>query len=197
MKQSLKFIILMILNTFISCREKDACDKGEPYTNNIREKTRNNVPYKDFAELTFIDSASQDTHVFIGTGWKTKYWYYNDYSNECQNGSNNEKYYQNFLSSTYPNLISFSIEYPHPCCEYIIVSTGKSIFYLAAGNLSYPYSHDSLIIRNYLYYNVDYFKNQYQPQWDTKYGCYFNKTHGVLKIELPDGPLELYKFKNP
>jgi hypothetical protein len=187
----------MILSTFISCREKDPCDKGEPYTNNIPEETRNKIPYKDFAELTFIDSATQDTHVFIGTGWKTKYWYYNDYSKECQNGSNNEKYYQNFLSSTYPNLISFSIEFTSPCCEYIIVSSGKSIFYLAAGNLSYPYSHDSLIIRNYLYYNVDYFKNQYQPQWNTKYGCYFNKTHGVLKIELPDGPLELYSFKNP
>jgi hypothetical protein len=193
----IKILSLLWVVVFISCSEKDPCDIGEPYTKNISEKTRSKVPYKDFAKLIFIDSATQDTHLFVGTGWKTKYWYYNDYSKECQNGSNNEKYYQNFLSTTYPNLISFSIEYTNPCCEYIVVSSGKSIFYLEAAGLSFPFSHDSLIIRNFLYYEVDYFKNQYQPQWDTKYGCYFNKTHGVLKIELPDGTLELFSFKNP
>jgi len=197
MNQIFKIMILFSLSTYISCREKEPCDKGEPYTNNIPEETRNKVPYKDFAELTFIDSATQDTHVFIGTGWKTKYWYYNDYSNECQNGSNNEKYYQNFLSSTYPNPISFSVEYTNPCCEYIIVSIGKSIFFLAPSRLRPPYTFESVFIGNVEYENVEYFKNHYQPQFNSKFGCFINISHGVLKIELPEGPLELINFKNP
>lgn len=188
-------IVLMLLSN--SCIKKDPCKNEGPFTNYIPEGSRQMIPYQNFAELTFIDSATQDTHVFVGKGWNSTYWFYSDYSKDCPVGFNNEKYYQNFYSATYPNPIAFSFEYTNPCCEYIVVSVGKSLFYLAPIRLRAPYSYDSIIVANKLYRNIEYFKNQYQPQWDTKYGCYFNKTHGVLKIELPDGTLELFDFKNP
>lgn len=130
MKSIIKLGFIFLFTMFFSCKQKDPCDKGETSTNNIPEKTRLKVPYQNFAELTFIDSTTQDTHVFVGKGWNATYWYYNDYSNECQNGSNNEKYFQNFYSLSYPNPISISIEYTNPCCEYIVVSIEKSIFYI-------------------------------------------------------------------
>ncbi len=153
------------------------------------------VPYKNYAELTFINSISKDTDVFTGQGWDSTFLFVPG-SEECRRGTFFEQRIQNFSSPTHPQSINFGITFPDHSSEYLTLDMLANKYYLWSGNIVKPYEFDSLLIQNKVYYDVKYFKNQYQTRFESKYGCYYNTTFGILKIELPEGDLELIKLKN-
>ncbi len=187
------FVLIFIINvTFYSCKPKPCTPEPDVY-DFITPEYLTKIPYKNFAELTFINVITKDTHVFYGQGWDSSYSYQRDYSYECRGGIYYETKTQLFTSPTYNYPLYFGLEAGG---EYLQVDLLKYKFYLWAGNIRKPYSFDSLFIQNKLYFDVKYFKNQKEPQWNTQYGCYYNTTYGILKIELPEGNLELVKLKN-
>ena len=54
-------------------------------------------------------------------------------------------------------------------------------------DISKPYQYDSLVIQQKIYYNIRYFKNEYKPEYNTAYGCYYTAKDGIIKMETSDG----------
>lgn len=201
-KHIITIFCLFVLGTSLqSCHKKEPClTDGVPSVMNIMDELKAKVPYKDFAELTFVDSISGDTHVFKGQGWESSYWWYRNWEITCDDGTNCQRIVQKFGSTTYPLSIQFGMvtTLPSNTAQYVNVNLTKYEYYLWYGYMKDGNAQkvDSLWIQNKWYYNVNYFKNNYNSQWETPYGCYYNSTFGLLKIQTEEGTLELLKMKN-
>jgi hypothetical protein len=200
-KLSTKLASLAIIGfLFISCAKEDPCVKsGIPSNIDITDEVKAKMPYKDFATLTFVDSLSGDTHVFQGKGWVNKYWFYINSEKPCTDGFNCQMLRQPFISNTFPLPIQIGMVTTDPSIvgQYIEVYMIDYEYYSWYGNIknSSPIK-DSLLIQGNFYYNVSFFDNQYDPQYKTKYGCLYNSSHGLLKVQTPNNTLELVKMEN-
>lgn len=197
----LNSILLFSLLVFFACMTKEPCDAdGIPGVVDIQQEIIDKVPYKDFAELTFVDSLTGDTHIFYGQGWNMSYWFYKDWSVECNDGVNCQKIQQAFLCSTFPYPIHFGMVtiLPGAPGQYIEVNMLKYKYYMWYGNMKKVQPKlDSTQIQNLWYYNVNSFDNQHQPQWNTGYRCFYNASYGLIKVQTPGSTLELASMKNP
>lgn len=193
--KKLYFILCLIL--FSQCGKNVPCKVQPDLYIFFPEETLSKVPYKNNTELTFINTLTNDTHTFYGQSWDSSNWYYRDYSKECQGGYFMEDRRQRFISPTYKYPINFGIIYTSRSqgSEYFVVDLTAFSYYLWVGNIHEPYTFDSLLIQNKWYLDIKYFKDQYLPGRNTKYGCFYNTSQGIIKIELPEGNLELLKIK--
>ncbi|MBP7511763.1 MAG: hypothetical protein KA981_07520 [Bacteroidia bacterium] len=193
------FFILICL--FLGCVKEPPCtNDGKPNVSNVKEEDRAKIPYHSFAELTFIDSVTLDTHVFYGQGWKQNYWHYfnQDQNPHCYYGTNCELYKQTFTSSSYPDKLEIGIDLIRPGHPYLIISLNYRSYKTSPVNIGFPYTYDSLIINNRIYRNVNEINNNFQnSNAIKKYLTFFNVSHGILKIQLNETTLELISYKNP
>lgn len=192
--------ILLIGILFISCVKEDPCVKsGIPSNIDITDEVKAKMPYKDFATLTFVDSLSGDTHVFHGKGWVNKYWFYINNELPCTDGVNCQMLRQPFISNTFPLPLQVGMVTTDPSIvgQYIEIYMRDYEYFLRPKNLkSVQNFQDSVLIQNKYYYNAIFFDNNYQPQYKTKYGCLYNLSHGLLKVQTPYNTLELIKMEN-
>lgn len=197
----LKSSLFVIAVLFMACVKEPPCtNDGKPTVSNVKEEDRAKIPYHSFAELTFIDSVTLDTHVFYGQGWKQNYWHYfnQDQNPHCYYGTNCELYRQTFTSSSYPDKLEIGIDLVRPGHADLFVSISYGRFTIAPISIGFPYSYDSLIIRNSAHKNVDLLFNNFQSEnANKKYFIFYNVTDGILKIQLKEITLELISYKNP
>lgn len=194
-------LIFTIVVLCLSCVKEPPCtNDGKPNVSNVKEEDRLKIPYHSFAELTFIDSITLDTHVFYGQGWKQNYWHYfnQDQNPHCYYGTNCEVYRQTFTSLTYPDAIIFGIDLVRPGNAEMFLSLSYGRFTIAPISIGFPYNYDSLVIRNSTHKNVDLLFNNFQSEnANKKYFIFYNVTDGILKIQLKEITLELVSYKNP
>jgi hypothetical protein len=188
--------ITFIAFIFISCSKDKPCN-NEVETLNISDEDRYKVPYKDSTKLTFISLNTNDTHTFVGQGWKMDYGYYSESGAAgCPKQYNFQRKYIQFVSTTFTYPITISLLYYYPLGDYMEVKFNRTTFVARPISLSKPYTYDSLIIQNKIFFDIKYFKNQYKPENNTKYGCYYNITEGIVKVETYDDDVwELLKIE--
>ena len=161
--------------------------------------TQNNsnalIPYSKNSILTFYNTSTKDTLNFYCQKIDTSFWYYRDYSASCEGGSFLQQRGFFFNSPNFNNPLSVSIVLTHPLSDYLEVILGQNMYYIRPVNVGYkPYDFDSLLIQNNWYYDVQYFKNEYKTQTGNNFGCFYNRTFGVLKLETTDGIMELVRI---
>lgn len=183
MKKQTIYIYLICFLSVLSCSKDKGCIHNT--TNfEIPESDRKIViPYKTgFEEIFFIRAKSKDTFMFKGQGWKT------DFTElktelECYQINNLQRWYNVYKDSIDAESIIIQFLHFYPGAPYLQIDYNNNT-YIAAPT---PYSQDSLTIQNQTYYNVQSFCNDYQPERNTGYKCFYNRKNGILKMETNDG----------
>lgn len=190
--------LLIAISTlvFISCSKDKPCNNAVE-TLNISDADRSKVPYKDSTKLTFVSLNTQDTHTFVGQGWKMDYGYYSESGAAgCPKQYNFQRKYIQFVSTTFTYPITLSLLYYYPLEDYMEVKFNRTTFIAGPIAIGPPYDFDSIQTQSKKYYNVEYFKNEYRPENNTKNGCYYNISEGIVKVETSDNDVwELLKIE--
>ena len=197
LQNTLYLSITFIAFIFISCSKDKPCN-NEVETLNISDDDRSKVPYKDTTKLTFISLNNKDTHTFVGQGWKMDYGYYSESgASGCPKQYNFQRKYIQFVSNTFNYPIILSLLYYYPLGDYMEVKFNRTTFIAIPTRFREPlYTYDTLIVQNITYNKIRYFKNEYKPENNTKNGCYFNITEGIVKAETSDNDVwELLKIE--
>ncbi len=186
---TLFFALIFLFAQFIS-----SCQKDTPCVHNTTEEDIPlgdiaTVPYTDATKLTFVRTSTNDTFTFTGQGWIT------DFGTTQSQGPGVDCYqiYKlqrkriAFISPIYPKPITLTFQYySYSGNAYLEIDFNNQSYILFPLSTSFP-NYDSLIIQQKTYYKIRYFKNQYHPEYNTAYGCYYNITQGILRMETSDG----------
>ncbi len=171
-----------------------SCQKDNPCVHNITTKNiaiddLAKVHYDDNTQLTFLRTSTNDTFTFTGRGWVTDYGALTTQDGCYQIYSVQEKHIT-FSTVSFPKpIVLFFLYYDATnLIDYLEIDFNNTTFITRPSNIENdPFNYNSLVIQNNTYYNVHYFKNEYNPISKTSYGCYYNKTQGILKMETSDG----------
>ena len=192
MEKYIQLLIFAVLFTTLSsmngcknsnCATTEKTEVLDPY----QMKT---LVYKGNEKLTFIDSITNDSHIFIGQGYLIK-------SNtqqagqECQVIYHWKNSYLNFISIDHKDTLYTWMGHDYCTDDPFFYIKFKLTYYCESVlQLSNPNIYDSIVIHNTKYYGVKYFRwNVWTDHLDSsnKYGCYYNLTYGILKMETNDG----------
>ncbi|MEI6594787.1 MAG: hypothetical protein WCO28_04430 [Bacteroidota bacterium] len=181
------FAIVFSMYTILS-----SCQKDKPCVHNTTELGISSsdfakVPYTDTSKLTFVRVSTNDTFTFTGHGWVIDYGtLQTGYEDGCYQNYNLQRKRIAFTSLIYPLPITLAFQYYSAGIDYLEIDFNKTSYIVGPGGIRKPYEYDSLLIQNKHYYNIRYFKNEYKPEYNTPYGCYYNITQGILRMETSD-----------
>jgi hypothetical protein len=170
----------------VSCQKTDKpCVHGTTEKNILTDDLAK-VPYKDNTKLTFIRTSTNDTFTFTAQGWKTDFGTTQTQEDCYQNYSLQRKWIT-FSSITYPQPINVTFQYyDAQGNDYLEIDFNNNLYIVFPSGVRKPYEYDSLVIQQKKYYNIRYFKNEYKPEYNTAYGCYYNVEQGIIKMETSD-----------
>lgn len=183
--------LILLLCNFSSCKfEREPCPPEEYYVDIISDADKAYIPYTGYDTLTFLNTHTNDTHVFIGTG-VIQYFSSTTFplNMECPGGhAELETYGFEFVSSTSSNklIVNAFISYHGDPGGFTIQFT-PSIYETSLADIQGgTYSYDSLEIANKTYYKIKrIFIASFQGTSDKL--ILYNSQFGVLSIITKDG----------
>ena len=186
MKTKTYILSLCTLLFFASCKKNNGC-VDNTYEQDIPINDLTKVPYTDTTKLTFVRTSTNDTFTFKGHGWITDF-VTTQSQEDCPQTYKLQRKQISFVSPTYVKTITLALQYYQPNgADYLAIGFNNTTFIVDPGSIRVPYSYDSLNIGNRNYYNIKYFKNQYHPEYNSPYGCFYNTAQGILRMETSDG----------
>ena len=190
MKTKISTILILSIAFFVYAN-LSSCQKDKPCVHGTTEEDIPSgdlakVPYTDATKLTFVRTSTKDTFVFSSQGWFTDFGSQQT-QDDCYQIYKLQRKSIIFKSQTYSQSITLSLLFYYSHGDYMVIDFNNTTFSVTPINIRNPYSYDSLSIGSQNYYNIEYFKDQYQSNYNSPYGCYFNITHGILKMETSDG----------
>lgn len=194
---TLNLSIAFIAFIFISCTKDKPCN-NDVITQDIYSSSKNKFIYKGNEKLTFININTNDTHTFNGQGLIKDYGTTQSLgAGGCSHTYKLERNYIIFKSPTFSSSITATLQYYDiEGIPYMEIDFNKTTYIVGPIAIGPPYDFDSIQTQNKKYYNVEYFKNEYRPENNTKYGCYYNLTEGIIKMETNDDDVwELLKIE--
>lgn len=185
---------LFVITICIQTCKPDPCESVPDQYVHTYNNSNEVIPYSKNSILTFFNISTKDTLHFYFQKIDTSFWYYRDYSATCEGGSFLQQRGYFFNSPEFENPLSVSIIFTQPLSDYLEIILDKNMYYIRPIRIGRSNSDfDSILIQNNWYYDVQYFKNEYNTQPGNNFGCYYNKSFGVLKMETTDGIMELVR----
>jgi hypothetical protein len=186
MKTIKQLTLLFIISCIYSSCSKD-CEKLK-VTKYLYQEDKDLIPYKGNEVLTFLHVNTGDTITFIGeSNWKT---YYNTtYSGiDC---SVEEKWEGRGIAFVdhLTNKIIYINNRKTQNWTTLEIDFENNYFLIGLVSLGGNYEYDSLLIQNKIYYNISKFSNENLSPTPTDYYAYFNKSNGLIKLELENGDI--------
>jgi hypothetical protein len=170
--------------------EREPCPPNEYYVDIISDADKAYIPYTGHDTLTFLNTHTSDTHVFIGTG-VIQYFSSTTFplNMECPGGhAELETYGFEFISSTSTSkLIVKAFISSHNDPGGFTIQFTPSIYETSLPWIyGVQYSYDSIEISNKTYYKIkEIFITSFQGTSDKL--ILFNSQFGVLSIITKDG----------
>lgn len=193
--------LLFILILISGCEKDKKCEEILVYQNKISITESNLIPYIGTESLIFINTKTKDTIVFVCTSKFKDFGKQIDYQDvECPITYVIERERAVFQSQKPPYKLTVSLIYhDYRDILYLEIQFGDRVFNNASINFGRKYDKDSLKINNETYYDLYYFKNDFEPELNTPYGCFYtlnniNPYKGLVRIEGEEGSLDLVKI---
>ena len=188
-------LCLILFSMVQSCSTKEPCDDtgvGRYYLSDELKK----IPYTDSTILTFINTVTNDTHVFHTQSWIRSIGYAQLNSEHCFGDSIEGERRLDFVSSTFNKKIQIGISQLRNrhlliYTLFICIDNKKFIFddFWSPGRTSFPYTTP---IQSY---NNVYKLDDQDNMNSGNDSCYYNFQNGIIKIMTNTENLELVKVQ--
>ena len=180
------FIASIVILVFLSaCKRPNSCIH-ESIKVDMKAEDKSKIVYKDSTKLTFIRNSTKDTFVFVGQGYQSGYIDYHNAQSECYTNYQLEYKSLRFTCNSFPQPIDVSVYYYVPDVKFFVIEFNHTIYSTSPADLGKPFTSDSLTIQSNKYYNIIYFKDEYEIQQNDAYGCFYSLKSGILKMETND-----------
>ena len=194
MKNLVLSVCLILLGFLQSCSSKAPCDPvGKSL---ISDFMVNRIPYKESSVLTFINTLTNDTHVFYSQGWIRSMVYAHLDPEKCYGDSIEGERRLDFISPTFGKKIKIGISqsksfHLENYSLFVFIDNKRFIFddFYSPSRTSFSYATPYQSNTNV--YKLD---DQYNINSGSD-SCYYNFQNGIIKIMTNTENLELLKVQ--